>query len=579
MRLKPLGTAIFFLSPAALLCTLSQSSLVFDAELSRKTHIAVPLKDEEGRVIDYGDPQAKPYSPRTTCGGCHSYEAITRAYHFTMGADLLSDDWGRKNRNRPWMSSPGQNGGQQHMSYIWLTKKAHRSESEVGVTTFRFVQTCAVCHPGGSLFERDRDGRRYDQRQRAHPELASSMDGDYHAAAWDRSGVLEADCLMCHSTGYDIKARAEQLSKGNYRWAATAGARLGTVEGSVLAGETPVLTYRTSTANAGSLTVVPARSRDENCLLCHGEAEVKKRGHVWDGRNADVHARLNCTTCHVTGSDHQISKGHSNAVFLHDELDDPKLSCAGCHNAGRLGAKRPSHRSMPATHLKNLSCVVCHVRDNHVTAVQTVDTTTGKTVGIPTNPEAHKYGETKTWQPAYFRLKNGQISSGNALLPSWWGNRVGNVIHPLTLAETAKAFELAKKSLQDDNGDGKPEANTRAEITAMLRAMEQTLRGGRFEVVRPAYVKGHLVWEKQGEILTSRPHPQAVPLRWTFSHNVAPAARALGSRGCTDCHGKAGGVLGTDVTIDPYGEDGKPVKVPAWKYLKLRSPDPYTAAK
>lgn len=579
MRLRPLGTALFFLSPATLLCMLSQSRLVPDAELAKKTHIAVPLKDEEGRVIDYRDPQANPYSPRATCGGCHSYEEITRAYHFTMGADLLSDDWGSKNRNRPWMSSPGQNGGQQHMSYIWLTKKVHRSESEVGVTTFRFAQTCAVCHPGGSLFERDRDGKRYDLRQRENPKLAVSLDGDYHAAAWDRSGVLEADCLMCHSTGYDIKARAEQLAKGNYRWAATVGSKLGIVEGSVLAGDMPKLTYKSTGMNDGSILVVPVRSRNENCLLCHGEAEVKKRGHVWDGRNADVHAGLACTTCHVTGADHQIAKGHSNAVFLHDELDDPNLSCAGCHKSGRLRAKRPAHRSLPASHLKKLSCVVCHVRDHNVTAVHTVDTTTGKTVGIPTNPAAHKYGETKSWEPAYFRLQNGQISSGNALLPSWWGNRIGNVIHPLTLAETSKAFERVKESLQDDNADGKPEANTRSEILAMLKAIEQTLQGGRFKDILPVYVKGHQIWEVQGGRVITRSHPQAVPLRWTFSHNVAPAARALGSQGCSDCHGQSDGVFGTVVTIDPFGEDGKPVKVPAWKYLRLRSSDPYIAGR
>ncbi len=569
----------FAICPSAFLIILSVGLTPEGARTIFNAHPPVPLKDEEGRVIDVRAPDTRPYSPRMTCGGCHPYEDITRAYHFTMGADQLSDDWGSRHRNRPWMSSPGQNGGQQQMSYIWLSKKKNQNEARVGVTTFRFAQTCAVCHPGGSLFERDRDGKRYDLRQRAHPKLVSSLDGDYHNAAWDRSGVLEADCLMCHSSGYDMKARADQLAKANYRWAATVGSRLGTVEGSALAGDTPKLTYQSSASDDGSLTVVPIRSRDENCLLCHAEAEVKKRGHVWDGRNADVHARLSCTACHVTQADHQIAKGRSNAVFLHDEMDDSNLSCAGCHNARKMGARRPAHRSVPASHLKNLTCVVCHVRDHNVTAVHTVDTTTGKTVGIPTNPEAHKYGETKSWQPAYFRLRNGQISSGNALLPSWWGNRVENVIHPLTLAETAKAFELAKTKLQDDNGDGKPEANTPAEITAMLQAVKQSLQSGRFMTVQPVYVKGHAIWEMQGETLLSRPHPQAVPLRWTFSHNVAPASRAFGSQGCSDCHGRSEGVLGTKVTVDPFGEDGKPVKVPAWKYLKLRSPDPYIAAK
>lgn len=575
MHRSTVGLLAIGAGPLALLALLPSAVARPEQTQRSKVHAAVILKDEEGRPIHASDVDARPYSPRATCGGCHPYDKITRAYHFQMGADQISDDWGAVHRNRPWMISPGQNGGQQHMSYSWLAKKVNHSEAEVGLSTYAFAQTCAVCHPGGSIFERDRDGKRLDVRQRSEPGLAASLDGDYHGAAWDRSGTLEADCLMCHSAGYDMKARTDQLAKANYRWAATAGAGLGKVTGSVLAGDAPKVTYEAPASADGSITVVPTRSSDKNCLLCHGEAETKKRGHVWDGRNEDVHARIACTTCHVTGADHQVKKGHSNGVFLHDELDDPQLSCAGCHNAGRLGAKKPTHSGLPASHLKELACVTCHVRDANVTAVHTVDTTTGKSIGIPTNLDAHKYGESKAWQPAYFRLNTGQISVGNALLPSWWGNRVGNVIYPLTFAETGRAFEMAKERIHDDNGDGKPEANTAAEITAMLEAIGRTLEGGRFAVVSPAYVKGHEVWEIRGGVLVHAPHPEASPLKWTFSHNVSKASRALGAGGCTDCHGKPGGVFGTRVTVDPWGPDGKPVTVPAWKYLKLKSADPY----
>lgn len=538
-------------------------------------HIAVVLRDEQGQPINPHAAHASPYSPRATCGGCHPYDKITSAYHFTMGADELDDAWGAKHRNRPWMSSPGQNGGQQHMSYAWLGKKHNRTEAEVGLTTFAFAQTCAVCHPGGSLFERDRDGKRYDLRQQAQPHLAETFDGDYYKAKWDRSGVLEADCLMCHMPNYDMKARTEQLSKANYRWAATAGAGLAEIEGSVLAGDMPAVKYRPSVVTDGRLMVVPTRATDRNCLLCHGEAETKKRGHVWDGRNEDVHAKIACTSCHPTGADHQIAKGRSNAVFLRNDLDDPAVSCEGCHNSGRLGARRPAHSGIPASHLKKMTCAVCHVRDSNVTAVHVVDTTTGKSAGLPTSPEAKKYGESKAWRPAYFRLGDGRISAGNALLPSWWGCRVGNVIHPLTFAETGRAYETVRNLIRDDNGDGKPEANTEQEISAMLHAIAVTMQGGRFANVRPAYVKGHAVWEIRGGRLVSAAHPQAAPLRWTFSHNVSSARRALGAGGCGDCHGKPGGLFGSQVVTDPYDRNARPVHMPAWKYLRLPTPDPY----
>ncbi len=538
-------------------------------------HVAVVLKDEGGNPVDPNAAEPRPYSPRQTCGGCHPYDKITQAYHFTMGADVMSDDWGAKNRNRRWMSSPGQNGGQQHMSYSWLAKKVNARADAVGLTPYAYAKTCAVCHPGGSIFEKDRDGKRYDARQKAEPQLAAGLDGDYHKADWVRSGVLEADCMMCHMSRYDMKGRSEQLAKLNYRWAATVGAGLAAVEGSVAEGETPKLAYKPSAVQDGTVQIVPARSSDANCLHCHAEAETKKRGHVWDGRNEDVHARIACTTCHPTGADHEIAKGRSNAVFLHDELDDPKLSCAGCHNARRMGAKKPAHKSIPADHLQKMTCVVCHVRDANVTAVHTVDTTTGKSGGVLTNPAARKYGESLAWQPAYFRLKGGRVSVGNALLPSWWGNRIGNVVHPLTFAETGRAYETVKDQIRDDNGDGKPEANSEAEIRAMLEAIERTMAGGRFEKVSPAYVKGHEVWEIKNGRLVHGPHPQASPIRWTFSHNVSKASRALGTGGCTDCHGKPGGVFGSVVTVDPYGPDGRPGTVPVWKYLNLKSPDPY----
>ena len=458
------------------------------------------------------------------------------------------------------------------MSYMWLAKKVNRSEAEVGLTTYQFAQTCAVCHPGGANFERDRDGKRYDTRQRAEPQLASTLDGDYHKAAWDRSGVLEADCLMCHKPDYDHKARTAQLASGNYRWAATVGAGFGDVEGAVNMGQAPVLKYRAQNGADDQVTVMPARTTDRNCLLCHGEAETKKRGHVWDGRNEDVHAAagLNCSSCHPSGLDHQIVKGRSNGVFLHNELDSDKVSCASCHADGRLGAQSPKHAGIPPDHLKKMTCVTCHVRDSNVTAVHTVDTTTGKTVGIPTSPAAKKYGETAPWQPAYFRLSDGRISVGNALLPSWWGNRSGNIIHPLTLAETARAFEQVKERIMDDNGDGKPEANTGTEIAAMLRAVETTLQGGRFPAIRAVYVKGDKIYELRNGFLKADAHPQATPLKWTFSHNVSSAKRALGVNGCSDCHGATSTFFDAPVTTDPFGPTGRPVTRPMWQAVGLK---------
>lgn len=534
-------------------------------------HVPVPLLDHDGKPIDPASPDAEPYSPRQTCGKCHDYDLISKSYHHELGADGISDDYG-KQVGKPWTSSRGQFGSQQHMSYAWVAKKRNTSAHEIGMTPYQYSQACGACHAGGGPMEVDRDGQRYDVRQAKNPGLAQSLDGDYHKAAWDKSGVVEADCLMCHLSGYNGAARTEQLSRANFRWAATAGAGFATVEGSVKDGQSPKLAYNRARFDSdGSFSFKASGVEDANCLLCHGEAEVKKRGHVWyDARQSDVHtaAGMKCVTCHTSGKDHQIRKGNTANVLLRDDLDDKTFSCEGCHTSAGV-VRRPEHKSIPADHLNKIACVTCHVREHNVAAVHTVDTTTGKSAGIPTVKGAKKYGETGEWKPAYFRLDDGKIYSGNALLPSWWGNRIGNAIHPLSFSETAKAYEMVKDAISDDDGDGKPEANTRAEIRTMLTAVGKALSGGRFEAISPAYVKGDQVWELKQDRLVVGKHPQAAPLNWAFSHNVSPASKAWGSGGCADCHSDNSTFFSSPVVVDPYDTRGKQVITPMWRYLGI----------
>ncbi len=534
-------------------------------------HVPFYLLAEDGDTVAPNAPSPKPYSPRQTCGSCHDYDAVSRSYHCQLGADEISDGFGAA-VGKPWVSSAGQFGSQQHMSYLWIAKKQNKTQAEVGFTPYQYSQACGACHVGGGPMERDRDGQRYDVRQAEHPQLAQSVDGDYYGGAWDKSGVVEADCLMCHLVGYDAKARSSELSEANFRWAATAGARLGVVEGSVKDEQAPAVRYNLSLFRAdGSVALAMTKSEDANCLLCHGEAEVKKRGHVWyDPRQADVHtgAGMSCITCHTSGPDHQIRKGRSFNVLLQDELDDASLSCEGCHIDSAARTKS-GHKSIPESHLATIACVTCHVTEHNVAAVGLVETTTGKTVGFPTAKGTNKYGETGVWTPAHFRSGDGKIYSANALLPAWWGSRVGDVIYPLHLSETARAYERVKNAIADDNGDGKPEANTETEIRLMLESLISTLAGGRFESPSPAYVKGNRVWELKGEELVTRAHPQASPLYWTFSHNVSPAGKAWGARGCGDCHTRDSRFLNAPVVVDPFDTEGREVTMSMWEYCGL----------
>jgi len=101
-------------------------------------HPPVTLLDENGNPIaqqlnqsdkiDFGNGKVyvagPPYSPKQTCGKCHDYNEITKAFHFREGVgangEILSDTWASENKDNKLykylanayghLQSPGQYG-------------------------------------------------------------------------------------------------------------------------------------------------------------------------------------------------------------------------------------------------------------------------------------------------------------------------------------------------------------------------------------------------------------------------------------------------------------------------------------
>lgn len=100
--------------------------LLFVAAAWASEHPKIPLLDEQGNnVIEMAKEKGKklvingvtyykgvPYSSEQTCGACHDVDAITKAYHFQLGATEVSDDWGKKHPqyHDKYLTSPGQFG-------------------------------------------------------------------------------------------------------------------------------------------------------------------------------------------------------------------------------------------------------------------------------------------------------------------------------------------------------------------------------------------------------------------------------------------------------------------------------------
>jgi len=425
---------------------------------------------------------------------------------------------------------------------------------------------CGACHPGGGGLEFDRDGQRYDQRLAESPELAESLDGDYYRSAWNRTGVMEADCFLCHLANYDFPERVKQLKKWNLKWAATAGSGIATVAGFVRDGEEPRVEYNRRFFNEDGRTFIDFSGPplSNNCTFCHGVSDRKKRGFSWnDPDNHDIHnlQGMHCTQCHRGNEKHNFAKGDENISSVRDDLDNTMLTCRQCHQQGVMGAPRPKHLKVRPSHLERLGCEVCHIPAIHVAAAEGLDVTTGSVVNYP-KLGAKKIGQQFTWQPRYHRDEEGRLRPVNALLAVTWSNLDADGIHyPLFGREIKKAYQQISEQLIG-KAPNRPKLHTPEEISLMLTALNESLQGNqRFTEVHPAYHKGgRMFWlDEQGQLQEEEDHTWAGHIEgFSINHNVAPPALALGANGCDDCHANEAHMFKGLIATSLFGDGGEP---------------------
>ena len=547
-------------------------------------HPAINLLDRNGDLIDpvNGENANAPFSTRQTCGMCHEYDVITQGFHFQMGWQTVADDYGAA-EGRPWSLSNGFLGRWYPYAQRQLAKKVNSHPDQIDLTVYDFVgfsspgggePPCGACHPGGGGLELDRDGNRYDEQLAENPGLAETLDGDYYKSKWDRSGVIEADCLICHLEGYSFEARVEQLQSGNYRWAVVAGSRLGIVDGAVRRDQEPNVTYETRLFNAdGTITLdMSWPPPDDNCVYCHGRSDVKKRGFSWnDIFNPDVHNQqgVSCTACHPAGLDHQIAKGVEPAFTAAPELDGTMKSCEQCHMSGYLGAPVPRHESIRPGHLETIACESCHIPQLGRAAVHGHEATTGRLEFHVRPPDAEAPGDKGVWKPDYERRADRVIYPMNHVLAVWWGNRdADGLVYPLFLREHAAGWRLFSGEVEDDDGDDHKEVNREDEIIAGLKAFATSLEANqRFERVQPVLIMSETAYELDaaGGLVTSplvgTPLEGASHVNFSVNHNTAPTRMALGVNGCGDCHLAEAHFFKGQRTVALHGPDGRPVTV------------------
>ncbi len=476
-----------------------------------------------------------------------------------------------------------------------MAKKKNDNPDQIDITTFDWISvgprdpegmaspTCGSCHPGGGGLEYDRDGQRYDTRLKADPSLAQSLDGDYHKSQWDKTGVVEADCFICHLPGYDFNERTKQLKMLNYKWSGVAASGVAQVKGFVRDGQSPEVTYNKRLFNEDGRIVLdlayppPA----QNCVFCHGVSDVKKRGFSWNDRvNHDIHNAqgMNCAHCHpaiedkklkISKINHNFAKGDENVSTVRDDLDNVGMkSCKQCHEQGYMGAPRPTHLSIRPNHLDKLACEVCHIPALHRAAFEGFDVSTGAMVNYPKMlppPGAKKIGEEFTWKPAFQRDEHGKLWPVNRFNSVFFTNQDKDGInYPLFARELTKGYEKAKAQLNPKNPK-KPEIHTPEQIKIALTALKETLQGNkRFHQVKPYYHKGGMMHHlsDKGEVVSEKDSTWAGHIEgFNINHNVAPASLALGANGCGDCHSSEAHMFKGQIVTDMFGPDGKPTTI------------------
>jgi hypothetical protein len=609
---------------AALLLGSLALALAAASPASARVHPDVWLRNEQGDRITPGENRVDPYSPRKSCGACHNYDMITSGYHFQQGFDEMSD---RHDPKRPWILSPGMFGNWSPFAAAGrVARKVSGSLREIDLSTYDWIggygkwnakagvqsMACGACHPGGGPLEfgRRADGRRNlaANHLEAEGSAKSPLDGDYTShltpdgkSHFRESGVLEADCLICHREGYQIDERIEQINRRNYRWAATAGGGLGKINGAVFtyadpaAGpdspnflrgswnftKRPVVVYswtdgRLFTKDGRLRGTVLSRSvRPENCLACHRDGDAKNTGTV-NAASHDAHAGagLRCTDCHALAGKtpgerlrHQIAKGWTPAVAVRSDLNGQGMkTCGSCHYEGKYRPSRPGmpvvaldpqgahERSFPrgSFHFSLIACAACHATAQPARALALLDMSAGREAGFTADafdlaltPADYDLRAREPWFPWMTRGRAGEIPRVKYLphVPkqkTWFGERMKNgEIRPIPLRYVRRAAgRVPGLTILTVNVAGGKKARLPSVVTdADILGMIRALQNEGF---RDVVFLSDRVYGFTGGALAAAPLPDAVK-SYPVVHGVVPLGqkKTLGAKGCTQCHDDA----------------------------------------
>jgi hypothetical protein len=523
-----------------------------DGSRGQFVHV-INLLDEKGRLISSYDKKPQPFSIRQTCDACHSYDIISRGWHFN--APDANVPPGRP--GQPWIYVDPATATQIPISYRpW---PGTFTPTQLGVSPWQFTLLFGRHTPGGGAGELDSDVPEEIMRQFV-------------------SGKLEINCLSCHSghrgqdqggtTGY-----AANIARQNFRWAAAASCEFAWVTGSAsaqpetydpLLGDKIKVQYRNGTFGYRDRVLfdLVREAPSRNCYYCHSNRDILKPApdEKWQ-IDEDVHlaAGLTCVDCHRNGLAHNIIRGYEGEDSMSQHPVTSASTCKGCHlgtessppDPGRLGAPVPKHPGIPPVHFEKLTCTACHSGLWPAETTYSTKTARAHKLGLA---NSHKFDEAlpHIMTPVLAKQQDGKIGPHKLIWPAFWAEATNEAVSPIdleTVNQTAGAV-LAKVPLPK-TGDWPDITAEHIEKALRLLSSEASFEG------KPAYVCAGTLYQldESGKLTKDDNHPAAAPYLWPIAHDVRPAAQSLGVRKCEDCHRLDAPFTFGGVAVDsPLGE-------------------------
>jgi hypothetical protein len=549
-----MGRIIAVLIFSADLFAQSQSYLgdITDGSRSTPVHL-IQLIDEDSSVIRLDEQPLLPFSPRYTCGKCHDYEKIKHGWHFNALDTTIQS--GRP--GAPWIYVDQQTFTQVPLSFRnW---PGVFKPQQLGLTTLQFVQIFGRQMAGGGAGEEENIR-----------ELADLF-------RWHVSGSLEINCLSCHDAEFthDQAEYAAQTARQNFRWAATASSGLAFVRGSAKAMPDnydlywgvapdqpqdlpPQVFYDDSRFNYKQEVFFDV-TRDipiRNCYFCHSTKVIDStRTDRWQlGEDVHLSAGMKCVDCHRNGLDHQIIRGYEGEIISGTTEKNNAFTCEGCHlkksaeantDLVAISAPRPAHRGLPLIHFERLTCTACHAGEWPIEQTRRIKTAISHGLGVKGINKSDSILP-HVISPVLVEQSNGKIAPHNLIWPSYWAIQTGDTIEPIPPPVVSG---LIRNIIVNDDSTGKGDW-LKLNDSLLVRVLD-TLTTIKRASGKPVFINGGKLYrlKSAGKIVTDN-QPAAEPYLWPLAHEVRPATRALGRRGCSDCHALNSPVTFGKVEID-----------------------------